>query len=374
MEIDVLKIRSNGADPQPGTPGDRRRLRRSMSATTTRRALAAVAVGAVVAAIATFAISGGFNAARTSPRTARGSGPQATGRWTATRSLRRRQATASTGRRRTIRRRPDGLSRRSTARTEHRFEVAGAARPVACSRAPSSAPVRVTRVRCGSPQLRDEHCTPVVELVPRLEVRSVRQVQRRSDVPQRVRLGVGRAHSALRPAVLEHHRDLLPFVGRVAEQDQSNVWDAGTCIGINQNVPTDPVDCAQPHAFEVISVVDLGHPVPRRRCRPSKTRTSISKACARRPPTSTSVPPTRLRNKTLTLFWDNIELDSWLAGSRRVNCSVGKEIDTGGFVDHHRSAKGEILINGAAPVPPPPAPEGRSMPTPLPGACRSAGN
>jgi len=81
-----------------------------------------------------------------------------------------------------------------------------------------------------------------------------------------------------------------------------------------------------------------------------------------------------LRNKTLTLFWDNLELDSWLAGSRRVNCSVGKETDAGGFSTITGSAKGEILINGAAPVPPPPIPEGRSIPTPLPGAAPVPGN
>ena len=48
---------------------------------------------------------------------------------------------------------------------------------------------------------------------------------------------------------------------------------------------------------------------------------------------------------------------------------IGKEVETGGFAAITGSAKGEILINGAAPVPPPAAPEGRSLPTPLPGAA-----
>lgn len=76
-----------------------------------------------------------------------------------------------------------------------------------------------------------------------------------------------------------------------------------------------------------------------------------------------------LRDKTLTLFWDTIDVSSWLAGSRQVTCSVGKELDSGGFATIVGSAKGDILINGAAPVPPPAAPDGRALPTPLPGAA-----
>ena len=73
--------------------------------------------------------------------------------------------------------------------------------------------------------------------------------------------------------------------------------------------------------------------------------------------------------RLMTLFWDNLDLDSWLVGSRKINCSIGKETDGNGFATIVGSAKGDILINGQAPVPPPAAPEGRSVPTPLPGAA-----
>ncbi|MGH8882128.1 MAG: septum formation family protein, partial [Stackebrandtia sp.] len=48
-------------------------------------------------------------------------------------------------------------------------------------------------------------------------------------------------------------------VGRVRDSDQSRVFDTGTCIGVNQNLPTnEPVPCGAPHAYEVMSTVDLG--------------------------------------------------------------------------------------------------------------------
>ena len=49
--------------------------------------------------------------------------------------------------------------------------------------------------------------------------------------------------------------------------------------------------------------------------------------------------------------------------------NLRKELDSGGFATIVGTAKGDILINGAAPVPPPAAPEGRALPIPLPGAA-----
>lgn len=56
--------------------------------------------------------------------------------------------------------------------------------------------------------------------------------------------------------------NLLPIEGRVADQDQSRAWEVGTCIGVNNGVPADPVECSQPHAFEVAAVVDLSAQFP----------------------------------------------------------------------------------------------------------------
>ena len=57
----------------------------------------------------------------------------------------------------------------------------------------------------------------------------------------------------------------LAFQGKVADIDQSKVWPAGTCLGIDPstNQPTDiPVDCAGPHAMEVTGAVNLAEKFP----------------------------------------------------------------------------------------------------------------
>ena len=162
--------------------------------------------------------------------------------------------------------------------------------------------------------------------------------------------------------------NLLPIKGKVADQDQSKVWDVGTCIGINNGVPADPVDCAQPHAFEVISVVDLSGQFPGGLPSVEDQDKYLEGTCTENANAYLGSPDA-LRNKTLTLFWDNLDFDSWLAGSRKVNCSVGKQVEGGGFAPVTGTAAGDILIDGQPPVPPPAAPEGRSLPTPLPGAA-----
>ena len=57
----------------------------------------------------------------------------------------------------------------------------------------------------------------------------------------------------------------LAFKGKVADVDQSKVWPAGTCLGIDPttNQPTDiPVDCAAPHAMEVTGAVNVAEKFP----------------------------------------------------------------------------------------------------------------
>ena len=66
----------------------------------------------------------------------------------------------------------------------------------------------------------------------------------------------------------------LAFQGKVADIDQSKVWPAGTCLGIDPttNQPTDiPVDCAAPHAMEVTGAVNLAEKFPGRAA--ARTRT-----------------------------------------------------------------------------------------------------
>ncbi|NKY85549.1 septum formation family protein [Nocardia veterana] len=155
-------------------------------------------------------------------------------------------------------------------------------------------------------------------------------------------------------------------VGRVRDSDQSRIFDAGTCIGINQNLPTnEPVPCGQPHAYEVMSTVDLGtHFTGGPPANPDQDK-FMQDECARAANDYLGGQDA-LINKTLTIFWDNLDTRSWLVGSRKLNCLVGKGSQDG-FATITGSAKGDVLIDGQAPVPPPSS--GRSTPAPLPGAA-----
>ncbi|NUS44680.1 MAG: septum formation family protein [Mycobacteriaceae bacterium] len=134
-----------------------------------------------------------------------------------------------------------------------------------------------------------------------------------------------------------------PITGTVASQDQSNIFEPGTC--------------KLPHAFEVASTVDLGRyfSVPPTAEEQDKFMTG---ACDRDVAKYLGSPGA-LRNKTLTTFWDQIDPDSWLGGSHLLNCWIGKGGDQA-YAPIEGSAKGDILINGKRPVPPPPLPAGRN--------------
>nr|WP_245400218.1 septum formation family protein [Nocardia albiluteola] len=155
-------------------------------------------------------------------------------------------------------------------------------------------------------------------------------------------------------------------VGRVRDSDQSRTFDPGTCIGINQSLPTnEPVDCAKPHAYEVMSAVDLGTQFNGAPPASSDQDKYMQQQCAR-VAASYLGGSDALIKKTLTIFWDSIDPRSWLVGSHRLNCLVGKGAAEG-FSAITGAAKGSILIDGQAPVAPPSS--GRSTPSPLPGAA-----
>lgn len=157
-----------------------------------------------------------------------------------------------------------------------------------------------------------------------------------------------------------------PITGSVRNINQSKIFDVGTCVGIARNLPTDPVDCTQPHAFEIVSTVDLGARFPGGP--PSKDdQDKVMEDQCGKDSTDYLGSPDALRNKTLTLFWDFLDARSWLAGSQSLNCMVGKGADQEGFATITGSARGDLLIDGQAPVPPPN--NGRYTPPPLPGAA-----
>ena len=159
----------------------------------------------------------------------------------------------------------------------------------------------------------------------------------------------------------------LSFKGKVADIDQSKVWAAGTCLGIDPttNQPTDiPVDCAAPHAMEVTGAVNLAEKFPNALPPEPEQDTFIKDACTRM--TDAYLAPIQLRSTTLTLIYSTISLPSWSAGSHQVSCSIGATLGNGGWSTLLNTAKGPLLINGQPPIPPPDIPEERLNLPPIP--------
>ncbi|HUO39897.1 MAG TPA: septum formation family protein, partial [Mycobacterium sp.] len=124
----------------------------------------------------------------------------------------------------------------------------------------------------------------------------------------------------------------IAFKGKVADLDQSKVWPAGTCLGIDTtaNQPTDiPVDCTGPHAMEVTGAVNLAEKFPGALPSDADQDAYIKNACTRM--TDAYLAPTQLRSTTLTLIYNTISLLSWSAGSHQVSCSIGATLGNGGW-------------------------------------------
>ena len=152
----------------------------------------------------------------------------------------------------------------------------------------------------------------------------------------------------------------IAFKGQVAEVDQSKVWPAGTCLGIDPptNQPTDvPVDCGAPHAMEVTGAVNLAEKFSGGLPPDADQDAFIKDACTRM--TDAYLAPVQLRTTTLTLIYSTISLPSWTAGSHQVACSIGATLGNGGWATLINPAKGPLLINGQPPIPPPDIPEER---------------
>ena len=164
----------------------------------------------------------------------------------------------------------------------------------------------------------------------------------------------------------------VAFKGKVADIDQSKVWPAGTCLGIDSatNQPIDvPVECEAPHAMEVTGTVNLAEKFPNALPADAEQDGFIKDSCNKM--TDAYLAPVKLRSTTLTLIYPTLSLPSWSAGSREVACSIGATLGTGGWATLVNSAKGQLLINGQSPVPPPDIPEERltlpQLPLPIPG-------
>lgn len=119
----------------------------------------------------------------------------------------------------------------------------------------------------------------------------------------------------------------VPFAGKVAELDQSKVWPAGTCLGIDEATgrSTDmPVDCAQPHAQEITGTVDLADHFSDGPPAQEDQQAAADQLCAE---LTDAYLADGLAGTDMTVHAVPLSVASWAAGSRQVACRVGRSPD-----------------------------------------------
>ena len=152
----------------------------------------------------------------------------------------------------------------------------------------------------------------------------------------------------------------IPFKGKVAEQDQSKVWPAGTCLSVDPGTkqPTDiPVDCATPHAAEITGTVNLADRFTGAPPTQPDQDAFIRDVCTHM--TDSYLAPDTLPGTGLTLHYSTVTPASWSAGSRQAACRIGMVRDDQSWATLTGSARRQPTNDGqppAAPAPPPPPP------------------
>lgn len=164
---------------------------------------------------------------------------------------------------------------------------------------------------------------------------------------------------------------LFLTTGSALTQDQSDVHPPGTCLGNDGKAVGDPVDCAGPHAIEVIGVVDLKGAFPKEYPDEAAQDRLLNTECTRLAKDFAGGPSV-VANKGLTLFWETLRMESWQAGSTRVDCRLGAFLpDRSGFAPVTGSVKGPVQV-GKQPAPAAPRNPGPALEATPPATHRDA--
>ncbi|MEC3977991.1 septum formation family protein [Amycolatopsis sp. H20-H5] len=124
---------------------------------------------------------------------------------------------------------------------------------------------------------------------------------------------------------------LQPTTGPAKSQNQSLVWEPGTCLALLGKSVGDPIDCAKPHAYEIVAKLDLktkftdGYPSQ------DDQKAWLDTECSNAVTEYTG--GADLGAKKLILTWDVREQESWDAGSTQVNCKVAAKLPDGSGLD-----------------------------------------
>jgi hypothetical protein len=162
----------------------------------------------------------------------------------------------------------------------------------------------------------------------------------------------------------------VAFKGQVATLDQSKVWPAGTCLGLDPatNRSTEfPVECAAAHAVEVTGSVNLADRFPGGVPPGPEQDAFVRDECTRA--TEAYVAPAPMQTTGLVLNYGTIAPASWDAGSRQVFCGLVSPAEQGlrplvGSVRGTSAGDQAVVAPPEAPPPPPPS----SPPEPPPPA------
>jgi len=138
----------------------------------------------------------------------------------------------------------------------------------------------------------------------------------------------------------------LSSTGKAAEQDQSSVYEAGTCLGLSGKSVGTPTECSSEHAYEIIATLDLtrefaftdGYPSP------EDQNEWLDKQCNQK---LASYTDDEGLDDGLMLGWDTVKKESWQAGSTKVNCKVGKTLDDGSGL---AATTGSVAADADAPT------------------------
>jgi hypothetical protein len=224
----------------------------------------------------------------------------------------------------------------------HLFEQAGTVQLADQQTLPDDASMR---------RLVNERCSPVVlqylggKFDPngKFRVGALKPSQKKWDEGDReLRCGV---QSASRSGAL------YPLTGKAADQDQSGVFEPGTCLAIDERRVGDPTDCAGPHAVEAVGIVDLSQKFPEGFPAVGDQDGFLQPECSRIA-ADYAGGAQAITDKKLTVYWDNVTEDSWNAGTRRVNCNLAALLpDRSGFAPVTGAAKGSVAVSDQAAPP-----------------------
>lgn len=148
--------------------------------------------------------------------------------------------------------------------------------------------------------------------------------------------------------------------GRVEDQDQARVFEAGECVAIDASNTLTAVKCADPHQLEITSQVSLEEVFPEHTPAVEEQDKYLQDVCTQAAQDYMGSEE-NLYQIALRPFWTTQTPAAWEGGSHSVNCALMFSRPEGGFANLTGSAtqgREQLLIDDA---PPPERPQRRPL-------------